>query len=52
MMKGNKQLLVILLETALLAWNNIREAVMKNFSLTMPRQVQAVPETEGWYTEY
>jgi hypothetical protein len=51
-MKGKNQILEVLLETAPLAWNEIRDAVMKNLAITMPHRVKVVREAEGGYTKY
>jgi hypothetical protein len=46
-MKGKNQIPEVLLETAPLAWNDIKNEVMTILALMMPRWVKVVWEAEG-----
>ena len=51
-MKNNDETKRILVETAQIAWQNIDMRHLEHLSETMPNRVQAIIESEGWYTPY
>lgn len=51
-MKNNNETKRILVETAQIAWQNIDMKHLEHLSETMPNRVQAIIESEGWYTPY
>jgi transposase len=51
-MKNNDETKQILVETAQIAWQNIDMRHLEHLSETMPNRVQAIIESEGWYTPY
>ena len=51
-MKNNEETKRILVETAQIAWQNIDIGHLEHLSETMPNRVQAIIESEGWYTPY
>jgi hypothetical protein len=51
-MNGEAEVLRVLVETAPLAWEDIREDILKQLSDTMVHRVEAVRKADGWYTRY
>ncbi|KAJ5369237.1 uncharacterized protein N7496_008997 [Penicillium cataractarum] len=51
-MKNNNETKRILVETAQIAWQNIDMKHLEHLSETMPNRVQAIIDSEGWYTPY
>lgn len=51
-MKNNDETKRILVETAQIAWQNIDMRHLEHLSETMPNRVEAIIESEGWYTPY
>jgi hypothetical protein len=49
-MKGEAEVLRVLVETAPLAWENVRENILKRLFNTMVHRVEAVRKADGWYT--
>jgi transposase len=47
-MKNNEQIVA----TAQLAWDKLNLDHLKHLSETMPHRVQAIIESQGWYTPY
>ena len=48
--KNNDETKQILVETAQIAWQNIDMKHLEHLSETMPNRVEAIIESEGWYT--
>ena len=51
-MRNNEETKAILIETAQRAWERIDMRHLQHLSESMPRRVQAVIESDGWYTSY
>lgn len=51
-MPDNDTTLAILIDTAKEAWQQIDLSVLENLSESMPRRVQAIIASNGWYTKY
>ena len=51
-MKNNDKTKRILVETAQIAWQNIDIRYLEYLVKTMPNRVEAIIESEGWYTPY
>jgi hypothetical protein len=51
-MRNNDETKEILVETAQIAWERLDLDHLKHLSDTMPHRVQAIIESEGWYTPY
>jgi uncharacterized membrane protein YheB (UPF0754 family) len=51
-MKNNNETKRILVETAQRAWQNIDMKHLEHLAEAMPNRVQAIIESEGWYTPY
>ena len=51
-MKNNDKTKRILVETAQIAWQNIDMRHLEHLVETMPNRVEAIIESEGWYTPY
>jgi transposase len=51
-MPNNDTTLAILIDTAKEAWQQIDLSILENLSESMPRRVQAIIASNGWYTKY
>jgi hypothetical protein len=51
-MKNNEQTKAILVATAQRAWDQLNLEHLKHLSETMPHRLQAIIESQGWYTMY
>jgi hypothetical protein len=51
-MKHNETTKRILVDTAQIAWQNIDMRHLEHLSETIPNTVEAIIESEGWYTPY
>ncbi|KAJ5471900.1 Transposable element tc3 transposase [Penicillium diatomitis] len=51
-MKNNDTTKQILVETAQIAWQNIDIKHLGHLTETMPNRVQAIIDSDGWYTAY
>jgi len=51
-MRNNEETKAILIETAQRAWERIDMRHLQHLSESMPRRVEAVIESDGWYTSY
>jgi hypothetical protein len=51
-MRNNEETKDILVETVQIAWDRLDLGVLKHLSDTMPHRVQAIIDSEGWYTKY
>ena len=51
-MSNNTATEAILVETAQQAWNELDIHHLQHLSATMPHRVEAIIESEGWYTKY
>jgi transposase len=51
-MKGEREVLRVLIETAPRAWNSIRDIILNQLSDTMEHRVEAVYKADGLYTRY
>jgi transposase len=51
-MSNNETTLNILINTAKEAWQEIDLSILERLSESMPRRVQAIIDSEGWYTKY
>ncbi|KAJ5471864.1 hypothetical protein N7539_008704 [Penicillium diatomitis] len=51
-MKNNEDTKQILVDTAQIAWENIDMEHLQHLSGTMPNRVQAIIDSNGWYTPY
>jgi len=50
--RNNEETKDILVETAQIAWDSLDLGVLKHLSDIMPYRVQAIIESQGWYTKY
>jgi transposase len=51
-MPNNDTTLAILIDTAKEAWQQIDLSILESLSESMPRRVQAIIASNGWYTKY
>jgi hypothetical protein len=51
-MPNNDTTLAILIDTAKEAWQQIDISILESLSESMPRRVQAIIASDGWYTKY
>jgi hypothetical protein len=51
-MANNNDTLDILIETVKEAWQQIYLSISERLSESMPRRVQAIIDSNGWYTKY
>jgi UDP-N-acetylglucosamine 2-epimerase len=51
-MRNNEETKAILVETAQLAWDQLNLEHLEHLSETMPHRVEAIIESQGWYTQY
>ena len=51
-MRNNEETKAILIETAQRAWERIDMRHLQHLSESMPCRVEAVIESDGWYTSY
>lgn len=50
--RNNERTKAILIDTAQIAWVQLSLEHLKHLSETMPHRVQAIIDSEGWYTPY
>ena len=51
-MRNNEETKAILIDTAQIAWDQLNLEHLKHLSETMPHRVQAIIDSQGWYTQY
>ena len=51
-MRNNDETKAILVATAQLAWDQLDLDHLKHLFETMPNRVEAIIESQGWYTPY
>ncbi|KAJ5636577.1 Transposable element tc3 transposase [Penicillium longicatenatum] len=51
-MRNNNETKAILVETAQQAWDELDLSHFSHLSETMPHRVEAIIESQGWYTPY
>ncbi|KAJ5249552.1 hypothetical protein N7524_011868 [Penicillium chrysogenum] len=51
-MRNNDETKELLVATAQEAWNLLDWKHLENLSATMPHRVEAIIESQGWYTQY
>lgn len=49
---NNEESYTILVETAQIAWGELELRHLEHLSETMPHRVEAIIESQGWYTPY
>lgn len=51
-MRNNSASYAILVETVQIAWEELEIQHLTHLSKTMPHRVEAIIESQGWYTPY
>jgi hypothetical protein len=51
-MPNNDTTLAIMIATAQEAWQQLDLSILEGLSESMPRRVQAIIDSDGWYTRY